>query len=101
MLHSTLFSSALVQNREHSVGIAANRTAKVLFLNMGSYFLLFITSRQVLRPTQPPIQWVKKNLSPRVKRQRREIDHSPPSTARVKKVGAIPPLHHTSTWFTA
>jgi hypothetical protein len=31
----------------------------------------------VLRPTQPPIQWVPEALSPEVKLQGREADHSP------------------------
>jgi hypothetical protein len=42
-------------------------------------------SRTVLRPTQPPIQWVPEALSLGVKRQGREADHSPPSSAEVKK----------------
>jgi hypothetical protein len=33
---------------------------------------------------QPPIQWVR-GLFPRGKRQKREADHSPPTTAEVKK----------------
>jgi hypothetical protein len=33
-----------------------------------------------------------------VKRPRREADHSPPSTAEVKNVGAMPPLPHVSLW---
>jgi hypothetical protein len=36
-------------------------------------------------------------LSPRVKRRRREADHSPPSSIEVNNVGAIPPLPHTSS----
>jgi hypothetical protein len=38
------------------------------------------------RPTQPPIQWVPKALSPGVKRQGREADRSPPTSAEVKKM---------------
>jgi hypothetical protein len=45
-------------------------------------------SRPALGPIQPPIQWV---LSPAVKRQGREADHSPPSSAKVKNGGAITP----------
>jgi hypothetical protein len=40
-------------------------------------------------------------LSPEVKRQRREADHSTPSIAEVKKVGAIPLLPHMSSWNSA
>jgi hypothetical protein len=42
-------------------------------------------SRATLGPTQPPVQWVPVSLSPRVKRQRSEADHSPPSSAEVKE----------------
>jgi len=41
-------------------------------------------SGPALRPTQPPIQWVPGALSLGVKWQRREADHSPPSSAEVK-----------------
>jgi hypothetical protein len=37
------------------------------------------------RPTQPPLQWVPEALSPGIKRQRREADHSPQSRAEIKK----------------
>jgi hypothetical protein len=47
---------------------------------------LFPTSRAAPRPTQPPIQWVPGALSPGVKRQRREADHSPPVSAETKKM---------------
>jgi hypothetical protein len=36
--------------------------------------------------TQPPIQWVPGALSPGLKRPRREADHSPPTSAEVKKM---------------
>jgi hypothetical protein len=38
-----------------------------------------------MRPTQPPIQWVPGALSQGVKRPGREADHSPPTSAKVKK----------------
>jgi hypothetical protein len=37
-------------------------------------------------PTQPPIQWVSGAISPGLKRQGREADHSPPPSAEVKNV---------------
>jgi hypothetical protein len=45
-----------------------------------------LSSRQILGPTQPPIQWVLVFLSPDVKRPGREADHSPPSCTKVKKI---------------
>jgi hypothetical protein len=49
-------------------------------------FLFSKSSRPALRSTQPPIQWVPGALSPRVKRPGCEVDHSPPTTAEVKKM---------------
>jgi hypothetical protein len=48
-------------------------------------FLFTTESRTVLGPTQPPIQWVPGSLSLRVKRQGREAEHSPPSSAEFKE----------------
>jgi hypothetical protein len=55
-------------------------------------FLFSTSSRPTMGLTQPPIQWVPWALSPQVKRQGREADHSPPSSAEVKNGGATPPL---------
>jgi hypothetical protein len=42
-------------------------------------------SRPALGPTQPPVQWVPRVLSPGVKaRPGRDADHSPPSGAEVE-----------------
>jgi hypothetical protein len=49
-------------------------------------FLFSKSSRPALGSTQPPIQWVPGALSPEVKRPGREADHSPPSSAKVKKI---------------
>jgi hypothetical protein len=63
---------------------------------------LFSTaSRPILGLTQLPIEWLPGALSLWVKRQGRESDHSPPSSAEVKKGGAIPPLPHMSSWHSA
>jgi hypothetical protein len=45
-----------------------------------------LQSRQALGPTQPPVQWVLGTLSPGIKRQGREADHSPPTSTEVKKM---------------
>jgi hypothetical protein len=43
------------------------------------------SSRPALGSTQPPVQWVPGALSPGIKQQGREADHSPPTSAEVKK----------------
>jgi hypothetical protein len=47
-------------------------------------FLFSTSSRPALGPTQPPIQWVLV-ASPAVKRSGRKADHSPQTSAEVKK----------------
>jgi hypothetical protein len=46
-------------------------------------------------PTEPGA------LSPGVKRQGREANQLPPSSAEIKNGGAIPQLTHTSSWRSA
>jgi hypothetical protein len=60
--------------------------------------LFSITSRPVLGPTQPPIQWILGAVSPRVKRPRREAGAIPPTSAEVKNGKAISPLPYASSW---
>jgi hypothetical protein len=62
-------------------------------------FLFDCVSRPALGPTLPPIQWVPWALSLGVKWLRREADHSPPSSAEVKKCVELY-LHspNTSSW---
>jgi hypothetical protein len=64
-------------------------------------FLFYTSSRPVLGPTQPPIQWVPGALFPGVKRQRREADHSSPTIAEVNKTWIYTSPSRrvvTSTW---
>jgi hypothetical protein len=49
-------------------------------------FLFSTSSRPLLGPTQPPIQWVPCALSPGVKRQGCEAEHSPPPSVEIKKM---------------
>jgi hypothetical protein len=49
-------------------------------------FHFSMSSGPALGCTQPPIQWVSEALSPGVKRPGREADHSPPTSAEVKKM---------------
>jgi hypothetical protein len=51
------------------------------------FFILAAVSTEALGPTQPPIQWVQEQVSlPRGQKwPEHEADHSPPSSALVKK----------------
>jgi hypothetical protein len=53
--------------------------------------IFFTSSRPALGSTQPPIQWVPGALSPGVKRQWREGDHSLPTSSEVKKMWIYTP----------
>jgi hypothetical protein len=52
-------------------------------------------SRPALGPIQPPNQWVARALSPGVKWQGREDEHSPPTSAKVKKMWIYTSTPHT------
>jgi len=59
-------------------------------------FLFTTASRTAFGPTQPPIQWVPGSISLDVKHQKREVDHSPPSSAEFKNewsYTSTPPIH--------
>jgi hypothetical protein len=49
-------------------------------------FLFSTSSRLAVGSTQPPIQWLPGALSPRLKLPERGADHSPPTSAEVKKM---------------
>jgi hypothetical protein len=61
---------------------------------VGKNFHISMSSRPVLGSIQPPIKWVPRALALEVNRQGREADHSPPASAKVKKMliyTSIPP----------
>jgi hypothetical protein len=64
-------------------------------------FLYSTVSILALEPIQPPIQWEPRAHTSGVKQPGREGDHSPPSNAKVKNVGAIPPFPYMSLWHSA
>jgi hypothetical protein len=88
-----LFCKQLVPSRNSSVGIAIRLRARLpIRFRFGigvRNFSLSITSRRALGPTHPRIQLVPQLVSPGVERQRRDADHSPPSSAEVKNGGLI------------
>jgi hypothetical protein len=59
------------------------------------------SSTLTLEPTQTPTQWVSEALSPGVKRQGREADLSPPTSAEVKKIWIYTSTPHTPSWGSA
>jgi hypothetical protein len=61
-------------------------------------FRFSVASRPALGPIQPPLQWLQAGLSPGIKRQKREADHSHPSGVEVKNDRTIPSLSKTSSW---
>jgi hypothetical protein len=63
-----------------------DRWVGVRVLVWSRIFLFSTSSKPALVSTQPFIQCVPGALSPRVKRQVREADHSPPASAEVKKM---------------
>jgi hypothetical protein len=78
----------LSRNLDSAVGIAIcywldDREVRVRVSEGARIF--FMSSRPVLEPTQPPIQWVLGALSPGVKRTEHEADYSPPTSIEVKK----------------
>jgi hypothetical protein len=62
------------------------------FPGKDTFFLFPVASRQVMRPTQPPIQRVLEAVSPGVKPPGYEAHYSLPSCAEFKNDGAIPSL---------
>jgi hypothetical protein len=79
-----------MSNWDNAVGIAIGcgldgREVGVRVPLGARFFLLSTSSRPVLGPTKPPIQWVPGALSLALKRPGREADHSLPTNAEVKK----------------
>jgi hypothetical protein len=75
---------------DRSVGIELDyglddRGSRVRFPESLEIFFFTTAARTSLLVTQLPIQWITRDLSLVVKRPRREADHSPPSSAEVKK----------------
>jgi hypothetical protein len=91
-------SEASVSVHELGYGMDDQGVAIRLLKGAKDSFLFFIASRPTLRPIYLHIQGAPGNVSPGVKLQNRETDHSPPSRAELKNVEAIPPLPHVCSW---
>jgi hypothetical protein len=77
-------------SRNSAVGIATGyeldeRGVGVRVPVGGNNFHFCMSSISALRPTQPPVQRVQRAFSLGVKRPGREDNHSPPTSAEVKK----------------
>jgi hypothetical protein len=91
------FNSVRYSNlsQDSSVGIMTNWTARVPFLAVQDFSLLHIVKNHSgAHPTSYLVFTRALSLGEGVKWQGREADHLPPSSAEVKKGGAIPPLLH-------
>jgi len=66
----------------------------------GSFQAAIIT-RQAMKSIQPLVKGVPIALSWRIKRPGRETDHSPLTSAQVKKGGALHPRPYMSSWWCA
>jgi len=81
-------------NRFHPLGYGLDdRGFGVLFPEGLGNFLVTTASRTALGPSQPPIEWVPGLFPWGVKRQGREADHSPASSAEVKNAWSSPLPH--------
>jgi hypothetical protein len=91
------------RSRDSSVGTTTGYWLDGLDSRHRKSFLFSTASGPDLGPIQPPVQWILgAGVFPRgVKRPGRETDHSPPSSAEVKKGGTIRPIIHMSSWHSA
>jgi hypothetical protein len=90
----------ILRSRNSSVGTATGYEldGRGSIAGGGKIVLFSAAPIPALAPTQSPIQWILGALSQEVKRQEREADHSPPSSADVKNDGAISALPHAPSW---
>jgi hypothetical protein len=98
-----LFPFHFVLSPDSVVGIATTGTPRGRSSSPGRVknFIFSKSSRPALRFTQSLIQWVPGALYSGVKRPGREVDHSPPTSAEVKKMWVYTSTPHTPSWRSA
>jgi hypothetical protein len=96
--YSSRVKKALCGNREGLFDRAIDWIAKVLLPERARNFSLIYSLQTDSGPTSPPVEWAPGTLSPGVKRQGREADHSHSSSAELENDRAILPLPPTFTW---
>jgi hypothetical protein len=64
----------------------------LIFGCVTSFFFFSAASRLILRPTQPPVQWVLGTFPEKIKQSGCVADHSTPTSVEVNKNGGMPPL---------
>jgi hypothetical protein len=86
-----------VKSRGSSVSVETRLQAGRLEFDsrqeLGFFFLLATASSPSLEPTQPPIQWVPRDLSTGVKLPERAADRTPPSATEVKNTWSYTSTH--------
>jgi len=88
---ATCFPLYELQSKSHH---QAKGTNYGVSFPLGQGIFIFSTaSRPVLWPTQLPIQWVPRALSPYLKRPEREVTTHLHLVTRLRMCRAIPPLH--------
>jgi hypothetical protein len=98
-----MFKNGARGNRDRAVGIVTGywldgQGVGVLSPCGVKNFHFSMSSRPAVGSTQLTIQWVPGALSPGVKRLGREADHSPPTSAELKKMWvytSTPPFIHS------
>jgi hypothetical protein len=83
--------TVIFMSRDSVVGIATSyelddRGVRVSDPVRVKNFLFSKSPTLALSSSQPPIQWVPGALSPGVKQPGHEVDHSPPTSAELKKM---------------
>lgn len=91
-----LYGSAenAVGSQDNSVGTETSSKAEVLFPTESRDVLFSTTSTPALELFQLPVHWVLDLFRASIQPEH-QVEHLPPSSAEVKRGGAIPPIPQT------